>query len=57
MKTRTPAEILDRIREVDSRMTHQPPRRGYMSAPAIDTSSCTNPRCSDRRCSCEKAGA
>jgi hypothetical protein len=49
MKTRTPSELLERIREVDSRMVHQPARRGWMDAPAIDTSCCTSPKCSCTR--------
>lgn len=60
MKTRTPAEIKAATDEVYSRMSHQPKRRGYMTAPptfAIDTLACTDPRCSSRRCYCAKAGA
>jgi len=57
MATRTLAEIQAATDEVNSRMTHQPKRRGYMSAPAIDTLACTDRCCSSRRCSCAKAGS
>ena len=52
--TRTPAELKERISQVDAQMRHQPARRGFADLPRIDTSGCTNPSCSNRRCSCSR---